>query len=276
MSKTTIVFLIVLVLFFFSLSACKNNIQGANMTISRDQDYTGYFLEKKIYFGHRSVGNNIVTALQNFKENHGFSMEISSISNATSNINQFIHSGIGENYYAERKIDDFKKNVENLESGGLDAAFMKLCYVDIDYTTDIDALFNKYVQTIEYLKGKYPETNFIHFTVPLVSSKLDLTNRLKNIIRPLLKKRIVRMKENVQREKYNEKIRNRYSKEGSIFDIAIFESTSPDGSEYNKKIEGMLTRVMDPAYTEDGGHLNTFGSEYIASELLLFLKRVLK
>lgn len=63
--------------------------------------------------------------------------------------------------------------------------------------------------------------------------------------------------------------------EDLVFDIALIESTGPDGGRERFFKNGTAYYSMSPRYTDDGGHLNRLGQRVAASELTLFLANVL-
>src|SRR3989454_12732065 len=81
--------------------------------------------EPRIYFGHQSVGANI---LQGVKE-LGVSLSIK---------DEFL----AENGEPLRKLQNFKAAVG--EGSRFDIALVKFCYVDVNADTDARALFERY------------------------------------------------------------------------------------------------------------------------------------
>ena len=77
--------------------------------------------------------------------------------------------------------------------------------------------------------------------------------------------------DNIQRQKYNELIRNTYSGNEPVFDIALIESTSPDGSRVEHEKDGYTFFSLYEGYTDDGGHLNKTGRKIVAEKLIKLL-----
>ena len=50
-----------------------------------------------------------------------------------------------------------------------DVAFLKFCYLDAGVLSDAEKMFNEYRNAMSALQKKYPDTIFIHFTMPLIS-----------------------------------------------------------------------------------------------------------
>ena len=77
--------------------------------------------------------------------------------------------------------------------------------------------------------------------------------------------------DNLQRERFNEKLRTAYRQEGTLFDLAQAEATSPLGKIATFTINGEPGIYLNPAYTYDGGHLNELGRVTVAGQFLTFL-----
>jgi len=121
---------------------------------------------------------------------------------------------------------------------------------------------------MEYLKTKYPNTTFIHFTVPLSELKTTYRTWMKKI---LGRKDIWEYDDIIVKNEFNELLRKEYSGKEPILDIATIESTCPDGSRKIFKRNGKKYYYLAPEYTDDGGHLNMTGRKKVAEQLLLFL-----
>ncbi len=218
--------------------------------------------EKRIFFGHQSVGQDIVEGINDLKNGSNVNEFVILETRNKSDLQHplFAHTFVGKNSDPKSKIDDFVAVLQSGLADSVDIVFMKLCYVDIDRHTNINKLFEYYQTSVGILQEKYPQVRIIHFTVPV-------TIRQKGI--KGLVKLILGMDNNVPRNKYNKLLRNRY-KENELFDIAKIEAISPDGTtnKYGFGIPGLV-----PEYTYDGRHLNAQGRQLIASELLRFLAR---
>ena len=217
---------------------------------------------KKIYFGHQSVGFNIIDGISEIiRKLPNIKLNIQE-TNQPGSFNQpvFAHSEVGENLNPISKCDDFKRIMENGVGDNMDLAFFKFCYVDINKDTDVDSIFKYYVQTISYLKEKYPNVIFIHFTVPLtvVTSKANSELELNN----------------VKRNDFNKLLKEKFKQYGLIFDLARYESTDMEGNEKFFEIRGKKYYSLLPEYSYDGGHLNKMGRVIIAKYFLSFLNKI--
>ena len=125
--------------------------------------------KKKIYFGHQSVGFNIIEGLKDLmKENPQIKLNIVETNNPDDfNKSIFAHSRVGKNVDPKSKIDEFAKFTEQGIGENADITFFKFCYVDVRSETDSKKVFDDYKQSMSSLTKKYPKTQFIHVTVPL-------------------------------------------------------------------------------------------------------------
>lgn len=211
----------------------------------------------RIFFGCQSVGRNIVDGaidLQSETMNIQF-VNIESLENSDCSSGFFLYSRIGENFNPISKIDDFVIILRNGLGNEVDIALMKLGYLDISRSTNLNSLFMYYRNSMDTLQNLYPDLRLIHCTVPL-------TTKLKGL--KGLVKAILRMDYNDCRENYNNLIRS-YYKPDEIFDIAKVQSELPDGSryEYRNHFTGMIDY-----YSTDGGHLSQIGSLVVGRELI--------
>ena len=222
--------------------------------------------QKNIYFGHRSVGENIIIGLNKIiSENGQNELIIKELKdNSKFEGNYFIHSNIGNNGDPKSKFEEFTSIVNNLANKNLDIAMMKLCFVDITKNTNIDDVFKSYVAMIDSLKNKYPDLTIIHFSVPL-KSKPSLINNIKDIIKG---RNNYDPQDNLARNKFNELLFSKYSKE-DIFDLAEVESTYPDGKRESIIVDGKPCYFLIKDYTDDGGHLNESGRQTVAEKLIM-------
>lgn len=225
---------------------------------------------KKIYFGHQSVGYNILEGVQDLmRENKQIVLNIVETDQPPAKGNGFLaHSPIGENFHPLTKIDDFNKKLNANFKGDLDIALYKFCWVDVNDQSNIEGLFNDYRKALAELKAKHPKTVFVHATVPLFEQKKTWKTMIKEFIG---KKEIWEYNDNVMRNRINEAIRAEYEGKEPLFDIAKYESTAMDGSRKTFKVGDTIYYAMVPEYTTDGGHLNELGRKQVASRFLVIL-----
>ncbi|NLW36650.1 MAG: hypothetical protein GXY80_14405 [Syntrophorhabdus aromaticivorans] len=225
--------------------------------------------QKKIYFGHHSVGFNIINGINDvIKENPQINLKIVETSRMEDFASPlFAHSRVGKNENPKSKCDAFAEFMNKGLGNKADIAFFKFCFVDVTAKTNVDQVFDAYRDTLHSMKKKYPETTFIHVTVPLMVVQAGPRAWVKKIIgRP-----IDGYGDNILRQQFNEKVRAEYSGKEPIFDLAAIESTLPDGARAVFKKDGRTYPCLSPAYTNDGGHLNEQGRKRVAEQLLILL-----
>ena len=227
---------------------------------------------KKIYFGHMSVGNNMVEGVHDLAKEYPFIRLNIVETNSPSSLDQpvFAHSPIGKNQDPKSKIDDFVHLMDSGLGNMADIAFFKFCYIDILSATDADEVFNRYKNAMEMLKKKYPKVTFVHVTAPLRLVQTGVLVPIKKIIgRP-----VGGYADNIKRSRFNELLRQEYKGKEPVFDLARIESTYPDGRRFEFDSGGKSYESFVADYTSDGGHLNETGRKIVAAQLLVFLAKL--
>lgn len=221
--------------------------------------------QKKIFFGHMSVGNNIMGGMRAIlDENSNIPITISDHDGPQS----FIHVLLGGNTKPFEKFTAFQSQVSQLQQPP-DIAFLKLCYIDIKASTDVAMLFDAYQKMIAQLQAAFPDTIFMHCTVPLKSVPLSAKGKMKELIKPFVGKSTV-VENNSRRAEFSNLLKQTYRPE-RIIDIAHAESTTPQGKQSFKMKKGRKVPFLLQEYTVDGGHLNDVGSRRVAEQILLSL-----
>jgi hypothetical protein len=271
--KIAVVLLIIIQVFF--LNAC----EGINM--EKTPEPMTYSLERipesnwkklsqrKIYFGHHSVGYNIIEGLsETIAENPEIKLNIVESENPFALTGpMFAHSRLGRNHYPISKVDAFVSLMNAGFGRKADIAFFKFCFVDIVAQSNVNQIFSQYNQQVEQLRRQYPNTRFVHVTTPLTIVQSGPKAFIKSIIgRP-----IDGYEDNIKRHLFNEMMRKHFRDKDPIFDLAQVESTQPDGKRSAFKKDGKIYFSLDPEYTSDGGHLNEKGRKIVAKALLVLL-----
>ncbi len=226
--------------------------------------------EKKIYFGHQSVGFNIMDGITDLMKDYP-QIKLNLVeTDKPANFNEgiFAHSRVGKNVDPKSKIDEFVRLIDQGIGKKADAATLKFCYVDIQAESDVENIFSEYSNSVDILRNKYPGMTIVHFTEPLTVVKTTWKTRLKKI---LGKKDIWEYADNIKRNQYNELLLKKYGGKEPILDIAEIESTFPDGKRVTFSLDGKIYYAMAREYTKDGGHLNEQGRKKVAEQLLLLL-----
>jgi len=228
--------------------------------------------DKKIFFGHQSVGYNIIDGISDVIDERGYVRLniLESCNKAVFNQPVFAHSQVGRNTDPISKIESFMNVMDSGAGEKVDVAFFKFCYVDITRDSNPQKIFDAYRAAIEDLKERYPKIRFIHVTVPLRSAPKGLKKNLKQSAKLLIGKPGV-LEDNIVRECYNKFLRNVFSKTESVFDLALIETLNPDGFRCYAAKGTERVSVMVPEYTEDGGHLSNIGRKRVAEQLLIIL-----
>jgi hypothetical protein len=203
---------------------------------------------KAIYFGHQSVGFNIMDGVQALVATmSGGVPRIEQTSNpAAVQRGVFAHDGNGSNGDPVGKTAAFRNTMQGGMAARVDIAFFKFCYVDFPAGTNVAAVFADYQAKMNALKAAYPQVRFVHVTVPLTTGSSQ---------------------DNVAREQFSNLVRQTFGGTDAVFDLAKIESTRADGT---SELFGGV-RALVSAYSSDGGHLNATGADVVARALISFL-----
>ncbi len=225
--------------------------------------------EKKIYFGHQSVGFNILDGVKDLmRENPQIKLNlVETKKSADFKVGVFAHSTVGENMNPQSKIDDFTKFMEKGIGKKADVAFLKFCYIDFQTGSDVQKIFNQYKNALSQLKKSHPQANFVHITVPLTSQQTGV----KAWIKKILGKPLRGFDDNIKRNQYNTMLKKEYEGRDPVFDLMEIESTFPDGTRSTFTKNGNTYYSLVQEYSDDGAHLNITGRKVAAEKLLLFL-----
>ncbi len=236
---------------------------AADVALRRDLERLA---DQRIYFGHQSVGANLIEGVRQLAIREVVPLRIVEISGALEVAPRtFAHGPVPFNGEPTLKLANFART---LGSGpAVDVALVKFCFVDIKADTDVHALFAKYQATLAALKARYPDTAFVHVTVPLTT----VERGVKAFVKRLLGRTPYGLVENARREELSALLRQAYEGREPIFDLARVESTAPDGRIEQVEWKGRAVPALVGAYTDDGGHLNSKGQLRAARELVSVL-----
>ncbi|MCC2593648.1 hypothetical protein LKO27_09555 [Tessaracoccus sp. OS52] len=216
--------------------------------------------ELRVFFGHKSVGRNVIAGLQQLYGSHGaasptfFETDIGEVPTLDKGQGAFVHTLIGENRHPYRKLENFESMLRGGLAEQVDVALIKFCYIDIRWDTDVDKLFNTYKATMDELEADYPGVRFVHVTAPLTTGPYGIKDHLK---------KLVGRDDNATRERYNELMRGAYGPD-QLLDLAAVEAKAPDGT---------MRPELHGGYSSDGAHLNDTGAALVAAELVHLLTR---
>lgn len=221
--------------------------------------------QKRIYFGHQSVGNDLLAGIRDLSREANVPIEIVDAAAAGQlAAPRIVHAQLGENTRPLTKLAAFEGAMEQGWAGRSTIAFFKFCYVDIEARTDVRELFSRYVEAHQRLAGRYPDVTWVHVTVPLTVTQ----GGFKGYVKRLLGRAAAGERENVKRHEFNEFLRARFGGKEPIFDLALVESTWEDGRPNGFEWNGQTYPSLVAAYTEDGGHLDERGRRHAARALI--------
>jgi len=224
---------------------------------------------KRVYFGHQSIGFNIVdglSALEKERPDLGFTIkETRDPAEITSGV--FAHARVGENKAPSSKIRDFATTLEGGMGEKVDVAFFKFCYVDFEADTDAAKVFAEYEAAIAQLHQKFPRLTIVHVTVPLAVVQTGP----KAAIKRLLGRKRWGADANIVRNRYNELLRHQYAGKEPLFDLAALEATRLDGGTATFDEGGATYPMLAAEYASDGKHLNPLGGRWVAAHLIKVL-----
>jgi len=267
--------LIPFLLLSIGISSCtdKEKGRGDSSTMSLDnlsQDLNVVRTER-IYFGHKSVGYNLIEGIKELiSESKASPLNLVKIDEIRSKQQPFFaDSEIGKNGKPDTKCEAFTEIIKKDFGDSLDIALMKFCFVDVDESTDVKALFSRYKETIAELHRMYPHITFVHVTLPLTARSAAWRRFVKKIIGW----KDVSDLEAKKRTEFNSLLLEEYTNE-PVFNLAGVESTNTDGTRNSFEYDGMQVYSLVGEYTDDGGHLNALGRARAARALLHTLAQV--
>lgn len=260
------------------LTCCKGvTMTERPVTLPAQDSLTGEALKKisraRIYFGHQSVGYNILEGVADILTERGSTTLHIVESDDPGVLDQpaLVHSKVGRNSHPASKADAFRSVMEKGFGNKADIAFFKLCYVDMKYESSPREIFSHYCTVMDSLAKRYPDTRFLHVTMPVTAAPGGLKATVKKTIKAILGQPVQGYDDNVKRHEFNELMRATFGGTGSLFDLALIESVGPDGRQKRYTWRGQDFVQLVPAYTYDGGHLNPQGRRFVAEQFLIFL-----
>ena len=128
---------------------------------------------KKIFFGHQSVGDNIVQGIKDLMaEDSRLQLNVVNSAHPEQVAEPaFVESHIGRNEDPQSKNEAFAAIVQNGMGSQGGIAMYKYCYVDFNASTNVEQLFETYHREIAMLRSKYSLFKIVHFTAPLTTAE---------------------------------------------------------------------------------------------------------
>ena len=233
-----------------------------------EQDWES-LAERRIFFGHQSVGRDILAGVQRLVTAREGSRPalVESPEPARVRGPALVTARIGRNRDPESKTRAFEAALAGGfgdEDGAI--AMYKYCYVDL-MDGDPAALFAGYAAGVERVRERHPGLTLVHVTLPLHRAPHGLVERVRSRFGSATE-----TARNARRCRYNELLRQAFAGE-PIFDLARLESTRADGSTASSRLRGRSIDMLAPEWTEDGGHLVPAAQDRLAEQLLVLLAR---
>lgn len=218
----------------------------------------------RVFFGHQSVGGNVLDGLTALAADNGVALRIVE---APAGVDDgqpgLVHTKIGTNAQPATKCDAFGSFLAQDPAASWDAAVLKFCYADLGDRSDVtpEQLLDLYKKAVASVRTARPGLTLIHSTIPLNSNGLGTGDRVKGFLGLGTSKDA----NNVRRNRFNELLRKEYSGE-PLFDVARAESTRSDGTRTGFKKDGQFFPALAREFTSDGGHLSPQGRRWVAQE----------
>jgi hypothetical protein len=252
-----------------ALGACARSVASDASTLRGDLEVVA---QRRIFFGHQSVGENVLEGLRRLAAREGVALRIVEAGSAAAvPAATFGHGRMAANGQPSLKLRSFRAALDAGAPGDGDVALLKFCYVDFTGGTDVAGLFAEYQATMAELKGRHPRTTFVHVTAPLVAVPGGVRQSLRSLLGRPPPPQIAG---NARRDEFNALLRRAYGGREPVFDLARIESTRPDGTAETVEWQGRSVPAMVGRYTDDGGHLNAEGQLRVAGALAAALAAI--
>jgi len=211
-----------------------------------------------VFFGHQSVGANILEGLRTLSREAGIIVEIE-------------EAGVGENGKPASKFEDFARRAENAPTGSLQLLLVKLCFADFAPDTEVAPLIEAYKSAVARVRKAQPSARIVHVTPPLFRPP----SGWKTSVKRMLGKSLWEEQSNARNAEFRERLRAAFPDE-SFFDLATLESTRPDGSQERYEVDGKPVAMLWPGFASDEGHLNETGQRVVAKAFAHTLAEALR
>jgi hypothetical protein len=229
----------------------------------------------RVYFGHQSVGVNVLDGLAALAAEHGVPLRIAEApAGVDDGAPAIVHQRVGRNGEPASKCDAFGSFLTGPgRAARWDAAVLKFCYADLGNKTDIEPaqLLELYKKTVASVRSVRPDVTLLHATVPLSTRGEGTGDRVKAALGLATSKDA----NNARRNRFNDLLRAEYAAE-PLFDVARAESTRDDGSRAGVARDGTFDDALRRELTSDGGHLNDEGRRVVAREFARSLAAALR
>lgn len=228
--------------------------------------------KSRVYFGHQSVGRNLLDGLESLSRTHGVPLRIVEAP-SRDEAPGIVHTIVGRNKEPQTKCDAFTRFLTTEATGRWDAAILKFCYADMGEggVHDPEAVLDGYKAAVRAVRAARPDLLIVHATMPLQSEGRGK----RNAIRKFFGFGTDNDEHNIFRNRYNALLLDAFKGE-PIIDLAWAESTLPDGTRTGFRRDGQFYYQMAGVYTYDEGHLTDTGKEWVAREFARALADALR
>jgi len=220
---------------------------------------------KRVIFAHQSVGSDILDGANQVAAIAGVPLNVIETREPPADRSGIFHFKVGTNGVPLGKIQAYHDALAQSPLTGVDVALVKLCYLDFNHGTDVAQVASAYVQAVEDLQKRHPQTAFVAVTAPLTT----IQTGPKAWVKRALGKTPAGYIENARRDEFNAVLRQKFAA-NRLFDVARLEAqggAQPVVFDY----EGRTLEALDPALSSDGGHLNDAGKRVVGSAFVKFL-----
>lgn len=210
----------------------------------------------RIFFGHQSVGGNLMDGLADLARDGGGEQMPLAVTRTlrvdSAGRGVLSHEWVGENGAPATKLAAVGQALSG-SARGANVAMVKFCYSDFQADTDPDALFAAYQAQVATWRTQFPDVRFVHVTAPTVRPEGMATRLLRTV-----RGRFTMRARAAKVARYNDRLREAYRGREPVIDLAAYEA-GPD------------VPFLNPAFTDDGEHLNELGRRTVARRFLHFL-----
>ena len=228
----------------------------------------------RVYFGHQSVGNDVLGGLAELATAEGVRLRIVEVAAGVEDeLPGIVHAKVGRNREPQTKCDAFGQFLTRQVDRKWDAAVLKFCYADLGDRAESDParLLESYKRTVASIRTARPDLVIVHATAPLLSDGLGK----RDAIRKWFGLGTSNDGSNLIRNQFNDLMRTEFGRE-ALFDVARMESTRPDGTRTGFRKDGKFIYTMAPEFTYDEGHLTPTGRRWVAREFARALASALR
>jgi len=220
----------------------------------------------RILFCHQSVGADVLEGLRELSGHPLTATSPDSLPERDPGSPCLATARVGRNGDPRSKWQSFAELLA-AHGGRVEFALMKLCYVDILDLANVEQVFTDYQDAMNGIAARHPQVRLGHVTVPLRARPQGPGAT----VRRLLGRHDAEHARNRARSAFNERLRKAYAGRGVLFDLAQVEASAPDARMCSWREGSVVVPALAPAYSRDGGHLNSLGRGVAARAFLDFL-----